>query len=167
MRSHRHRDRTHVRRGCCCGSRPGARSSPGPAAADAALGTNFARRSIATDQRTRRRGNAALDASGDPNCAADSGAAAVQLQLLHHDVGHTMVGHRDRVELFRGTLGRFRRLFQLYNKRAAVTVHPAGTISRAQQLQHRSVHIQHNIQHIVRRRGTARHDNVEFTGQCA
>ena len=45
---------------------------------------------------------------------------------------HAMVGHRDSIKLLRSKLGRYRRLSQLHNQRAAVTVPPAGTISRAE-----------------------------------
>ena len=101
-----------------------------------------------------------------PTALPTPAPATIQLQLLHHHFGHAMVGHCDRVQLYRGTLGCFRRLFQLHNKHAAVTVHPAGTISRARVTPIIRPYriVQHNVQAHLRAPGCRPAWNVEFTG---
>jgi hypothetical protein len=116
-------------------ARAGTRASTWPSAADAALGADLARRTIAVDERAGRCGDTAPDARPCSDRNAHAQRATLQLQLFCHNLGYGMGGHCDGVQLYRGELGCHWCLHQLHHKHAAVTVHPARTISRAQRRQ--------------------------------
>jgi hypothetical protein len=110
-------------------ARAGARASAWPTAADAALGADLARRTIAVDGRTGRSSDTTSDARACSYRNAHARRATIQLQLFRQYLGYGMGGHCGGVQLLRGDLGCHWQLHQLHNKHAAVTVHPARTIS--------------------------------------
>ena len=86
-------------------ARAGARPSAWPAAVDAALGADLARRPIAADERAGRSGDTTSDARACSDRIAHARRSTIQLQLFRQYLGYGMGGHCGGVQLHRGELG--------------------------------------------------------------